>query len=135
MTSTNPDAACIAEIVALHALFESWLGAAGQGDFARFEAAFDPGFQMVMPSGRKLDRTEVLAFLHGARGSRGAGFRIAIEEAAVLHAAPPFMLMHYIERQWVGVQETARRASALFRLDATGPRWLFVQDTWVSPPP
>lgn len=134
MTSTNPEAACTGEILALHALFESWLGAAGQGDFCRFEAAFDPGFQMVMPNGRKLDRTEVLAFLRGARGSRGEGFRIAIEEAAVLHAAPPLMLMHYIERQWLGGQETARRASALFRLDSNGPSWLFVQETWVTPP-
>jgi hypothetical protein len=135
MTSTNPESACVAEIVALHELFESWLGAAGQGDFARFEAAFDPDFQMVMPNGRKLDRAGVLAFLQAARGSRGEGFRIAIEEAALLHAAPPLMLMHYIERQWLGGQETARRASALFRLDPSGPRWLFVQETWVSPPP
>ena len=135
MISTNPEASCVAEIVALHELFESWLGEAGQGDFARFEAAFDPGFQMVMPNGRKLDRAGVLAFLQGARGGRGAGFRIAIEEATALHAAPPLVLMHYIERQWLGGQETARRASALFRLTPTGPRWLFVQETWITPPP
>jgi hypothetical protein len=135
MISTSPESACTAEIIALHALFESWLGAAGQGDFARVESAFDPGFQMVMPNGRKLDRAGVLAFLHAARGSRGEGFRIAIEEATALHAASPLMLMHYIERQWLGGQETARRASALFRLDPAGPRWLFVQETWVSPPP
>ncbi len=134
MTSTNPEAACAAEISALHRLFETWLGAPNEGDFARFEAAFDAGFAMVMPGGRKLDRAAVLAFLRDARGSRGEGFRIAIEEVAVLQAAPPLMLMHYIERQWVGGQETARRASALFRMEPAGPCWLFVQETWITPP-
>ncbi|MGG5808034.1 hypothetical protein [Falsiroseomonas sp. CW058] len=127
--------ACAAEVVALHALFESWLGA-GQGDAARFEAAFDPGFAMVMPDGRKLDRAGVLDMLARGRGLRGAGFRIAVEDLAVLHAAPPLLLMHYVERQWLtGGVETARRAAALFRLAPGGPRWVFVQETWVTPPP
>jgi hypothetical protein len=135
MTSTSPEAAaCAAEIVALHAAFEAWLGAAGSGDAGRFEAAFDAGFAMVMPSGRMLQRAAVLAFLREGRGSRGAGFRIAIEDVAVLHATPPLLLMHYVERQWTGGQETARRASALFRVEAAGPRWLFVQESWITPP-
>lgn len=134
MTSTSPEAACAAEIVALHVLFESWLGEAGQGDFARFDAAFAEGFAMVMPNGRKLDRAAVLAFLREARGSRGADFRIWIEDAHALHVAGDQVLMHYLECQHVGGQDTARRASALFRLEAAGPRWLFVQETWVRPP-
>ena len=134
MTSINPEAACITEIVALHALFESWLGAPGGGDFARFEGAFADGFQMVMPNGSRLDRAGVLDFLRHARGGRGEGFRIAIEEAHVLHESAPVVLMHYIERQWLHGQETARRASALFRIGATGPCWLFVQETWITPP-
>jgi len=134
MTSINLEAACIAEIVALHTLFESWLGAPGGGDFAPFEGAFADGFQMVMPNGDRLDRAGVLDFLRHARGGRGVGFRIAIEEAHALHHSAPLMLMHYIERQWVRGQETARRASALFRIEATGPCWLFVQETWITPP-
>jgi len=134
MTSINPEAACIAEIVALHALFESWLGAPGSGNFARFENAFADGFQMVMPNGRCLDRASVLDFLRQSRGGRGEGFRIAIEEAHTLHHSAPFMLMHYIERQWLGGQETTRRASAVFRMEVTGPCWLFVQETWITPP-
>jgi hypothetical protein len=135
MTSTSPDvAACAAEIVALHRLFETWLGAPGEGDFARFEAAFAPGFAMVMPSGARLDRAAVLAFLRQARGSRGEDFRIAVEAIDVLHAAPPLLLLHYIERQWLHGQPTGRRASAMFRMEATGPSWLFVQETWITPP-
>jgi hypothetical protein len=125
---------CAAEIVALHQLFESWLGASGHGDFARFEAAFAPGFAMVMPGGARLDRAAVLAFLEGARGGRGEGFRIAIEDCFAQHEAPGLVLMHYVERQWLRGQETARRAAALFRTGPDGPRWLFVQETWITPP-
>lgn len=134
MTSTSPEAACIAEIVALHALFERWLRAPGDGDFARFERAFADGFGMVMPNGRRLDRAGVLDFLRHARGGRGEGFRIAIEEAYVLHEAAPLLLMHYVERQWLHGQETARRASALLQIGAADPRWLSVQETWILPP-
>jgi hypothetical protein len=128
-------AACRAEIVALHAVFERALGAPGEDASSRFETAFAPGFAMVMPNGRRLARAEVLAFLSSASGSRGDGFRIAIEDAAVLHAAPPLMLMHYVERQWVRGAETARRAAALFDVSGPIPRWLFVQETWITPPP
>jgi hypothetical protein len=43
--------------------------------------------------------------------------------------------MHYIERQWVAGAETARRAVALFDVAGDTPLWLFVQETWISPPP
>ncbi|HEV7264177.1 MAG TPA: hypothetical protein VGN83_04570 [Falsiroseomonas sp.] len=127
-------AACRAEIISLHRVFETTLGAPGADDAGRFAAAFAPGFAMVTPSGRQLDRDETLAFLAGARGVRGEGFRIAIEDIAVLHAAPPLMLMHYVERQWLHGHETARRAAALFRIEPERPRWLFVQETWITPP-
>jgi hypothetical protein len=123
---------CAAEIVSLHEVFEAVLGAPGQDDAGRFEAAFAPGFVMVGPTGRKLDRAGVLAFLREARGARGPGFRIAIEDIAVLHAAPPLFLLHYVERQWLHGTETARRAAALFRMEPGGPRWLFVQETWIG---
>ncbi len=131
---TDPAARCAEEIVALHRVFEATLGAPGTDDAGRYEAAFAPGFTMVMPNGHRLERAEVLAFLRGARGLRGAGFRIAIEDLAPLHVAPPLVLMHYVERQWVGGAETARRASALFDVSGGAPRWLFVQETWITPP-
>jgi hypothetical protein len=127
--------ACAAEIIALHEVFQRVLGAPSQDDAGRIEAAFAAEFVMIMPNGRRLDRAEVIAFLRQARGARGEGFRISIEEVSVLHAAPPLMLMHYLERQFLHGYETTRRAAALFRMDPAGPRWLFVQETWVSPPP
>ena len=131
---TDPATACAEEIVSLHRVFEAVLGAPCEEGTDRFDAAFAPGFAMVMPNGRRLDRAAVLDFLRGARGARGAGFRIAIEDAAPLHVAPPLVLMHYIERQWVGGAETARRACALFDIGGPTPRWLFVQETWITPP-
>jgi hypothetical protein len=127
---------CAAEVVDLHRVFEAVLGAPGQDDAGRFDAAFAPGFAMVAPTGTRLDRAGVLAFLRQARGTRGPGFRIAVEDIAPLHVAPPLVLMHYVERQWLaGGIETARRAAALFRVEPGGPRWLFVQETWITPPP
>jgi len=131
---TDPATLCAAEIIALHEVFQATLGASGADDAGRYEAAFAPGFTMVMPNGRRLERAEVLAFLRGARGVRGAGFRIAIEDATPLHIALPLVLMQYIERQWVGGAETTRRASALFDVSGDAPRWLFVQETWMMPP-
>jgi hypothetical protein len=131
---TDPAARCAAEIVSLHEVFQATLGAPGADDAGRYEAAFAPGFTMVTPNGRRLDRAAVLDFLRDARGARGAGFRIAIEDAAPLHVAPPLVLMHYIERQWIGGAETARRACALFDIGGPTPRWVFVQETWIAPP-
>jgi hypothetical protein len=123
--------ACAAEIAALHAAFEAWLGR-GVGRMDRFAAAFDPAFVMVTPDGRRLDRSAVLGFLEAGRGRRGAGFRIAVEEVLPLHAASPLVLMHYVERQWGGAERTARRSAALFQVGPSGPRWLFVQETWIA---
>jgi hypothetical protein len=120
----------VREIVALHREFERWLGT-GEGDFARFEAAFDTGFVMVMPDGRRLDRQAVLDFLGGGRGTR-AGLRIAVEEVAPVLHAPPIVLMHYVERQWTGAGITARRSAALFRVTGGAAQWLFVQETWIA---
>ena len=65
---TDPATRCAEEIVALHRVFEATLGAPGTDDAGRYEAAFAPGFTMVMPNGHRLERAEVLVFLRGARG-------------------------------------------------------------------
>ena len=134
---TDLAAAAIREAIDLHIVFEAWLSS-GEASFARIEAALDPGFRMVTPEGRLVTRDEVLDRLAGAAGARGAGFRIAVEEPLLLAAPPGHVLLHYLERQWTGGAETLRRSAVLFRADAAGPnglRWLFVQETWITPPP
>ncbi len=130
---TDPAATALAEVQDLHRVFETWLGR-GEGDFARFEAAFEPGFHMVHPGGRLMDRAATLAMLRDGRGVRGPGFRIAVEEARVLHLAGPLVLVGYVERQWLATGETARRATALLRAGSGRPSWLHVQETWITPP-
>jgi hypothetical protein len=117
-----------AEIVALHDAFVGWIGR-GQGDFARFEAAFDHGFTLIQPSGAMLDRDGVLAMLRRLKGARGAGFAIACEEIRPLRVEGGLALMHYAERQGA----TLRRSTALFRDGTPHPVWLAVQETWISP--
>jgi hypothetical protein len=121
----------IGEVVALHDAFTAWLGA-GAGAFGPIEAALAPGFAMVPPDGQLHDRAAVLARLRSARGLRGAQFRIAIENAAILHAQGDMALVRYVERQWA--PDSARRAVALLRWQNDAWRWLWVQETWSEPP-
>ncbi len=124
--------ACAQEIAALHAAFQAWLGLPAGGQMTRFDAAFEPGFHLITPEGKLLDRAAVLEFLSAGCGTRGRDFRIEVEDVRLLHAAPPFALMHYIERQWLFGDETARRSTALMRLGPEGPRWLHVQETRIA---
>lgn len=121
----------VAEIVALHDAFTAWLGA-GTGDFGAIDRALAPGFAMVPPDGRLLDRDAVMGFLRAGRGVRGGAFRIGIEDGAVLHAQADLALVRYIERQWS--PGSARFSSALLRWQAGAWRWLWVQETWLVPP-
>jgi hypothetical protein len=118
------------EIVALHDAFTAWIGR-GEGDFARFEAAFAEGFTLIQPSGAMLDRAGVLAMLQRLKGARGPAFIIACEDIRPLHVAGDQALMHYTERQGA----TLRRSTALFRDGTPHPLWLAVQETWITPPP
>jgi hypothetical protein len=117
------------EIVALHDAFSAWIGR-GEGEFARFEAAFAEGFTLIQPSGLLLERDGVLAMLRRLRGARGPDFAIACEEIRPLHVAGGLALMHYAERQGASL----RRSTALFRDAAPRPLWLAVQETWLQAP-
>jgi hypothetical protein len=121
----------LAEVVMLHDAFTAWLGA-GTGEFAAIDAALAPGFAMVPPDGRMLERDDVIGFLRAGRGRRGAAFRIGIEGAAVIHAQADMALVRYIERQWS--PDSARRSVALLRWQDRAWRWLWVQETWLAPP-
>lgn len=122
----------VEEIVDLHRVFEAWIGR-GEGNPARFEAAFDPDFAMVPPDGRTMDRAAVLAMLERARGARGTGFRIMVEAPVVVWRSGAHVLVGYVERQWSDAGETARRSTALMRgRDEGAPAWCFVQETWIT---
>jgi hypothetical protein len=132
----------ISEIVRLHAVFDGWLSgrAAPDGEALRkVEAALGPTFSMVPPNGRRLDRAGVIGWLAGAHGSRGAAFRIWIEEAALIIRHGDTAIFSYDECQHMDGKDTRRKATVVFALDKwhgqTLPRnliWLAVHETWVA---
>ena len=125
--------AVLQEVEALHACFARWLGA-GEGAFADIAAALDPSFEMVMPDGVLVDRGVVLDRLRAAKGSRGASFAIAIEDASAKPVAQAHALAAYVERQEQDGRTTSRRASAILQMEPRAPRgflWLHVHETWM----
>lgn len=130
-----------AEIEDLHAFFVRWLNAVDPDPrltLERFTAVADPGFRLVPPSGGVLGRREVIAWLAGARASRGVPgqpFSIWTEDIEVTTLAPGLCLATYVERQSGGPGVAARRSSALFR-DAPGTpngvAWLHVHETAIE---
>jgi hypothetical protein len=128
-------AAAITEIEELHDAFARWMGPGDDTVFARFEAAFAPGFSMLGPSGARLDRTGVLDMLRSRRAAFGPEFRIDIRNAIQLAAGPGFLAVGYDEIQANRPGPLNRRASAVFLPDAAGPnglRWLLVHETWIA---
>jgi hypothetical protein len=135
----NPVAvSALEEIVGLHGFFESWLrGHCPDTDaaFARLEAALAESFSIVTPDGERLGRTEVVARLRQAHGSKGRHglFRIAILDPEVLYDNPPLVVLGYVEEQVSCETVTRRRATALLE-SAQGPglQWLAVHETWIG---
>ena len=126
------------EVVDLHGFFEDWLGGTGPDSadaFDRLESALAETFTMVAPDGRRRSRTEVLAWLRQAYGSRGGRgpFRIEIQEPELLYLDPPLVLLGYVEVQSAGGALTRRRSTALLAA-APGerPRWLALHETWTD---
>lgn len=126
------------EVLALHAVFEGWLGGTlppSDEAFARVEAALAPTFSMVSPEGEVVARTPLLAGLRGAHGAKGRQglFRIAVEDMAVLHLEPPLVVLRYSERQSQGEACTIRHSTAVFRAAPAAPcgvEWIALQETW-----
>lgn len=140
MTSTPPEplaGRALAEVRELHRFLAAWLGAGAAGEIGRLEAALAPGFRMVSPQGALLGRDQVVAAVTAGRGSRGATFAIAIEEAEARGLGPGLCLVTYVERQEGPDGVTARRSSALLADTPGAPngvRWLHLHETWIAAP-
>jgi len=129
------------EVIALHEVFEAWLGGAlplSDDLFERVEASLAPSFTMVPPDGKALSRAEVIASIrtgYGVRGREGA-FRIAIADFETLHVAPPLVAVRYVEVQQQGQGTSRRRSSALLQASArslSGMEWLVLHESWMTP--
>ncbi|MBM6580771.1 hypothetical protein ILT44_11310 [Microvirga sp. BT689] len=133
--------AALREIADLHAFFEAWLSGTAENTgtvFSRVESSLGEEFTIVSPSGRRLQRSDVIGWLwetHGTRANQGP-FHIAIAEPELLLLRPPLVLLGYVEEQTVGDVVTRRQSTALFDVSIESGqrvRWLALHETWISP--
>lgn len=131
----SEEAAC-REVVELHRFFERWLAGRSDADpMQRLEGALAECFELVGPDGRSVRRQALVEGLRDGFASRGADFRIRVEDVRARTLAEDLYHVTYVERQERAGRETARTASALLRRRAEPPggfSWLHVQETWLS---
>ena len=124
----------IGEVVELHQFFERWLTGAmeqTQSVFARLNGALAEGFRMIEPSGKDLNRAELLdAFWH-AHGVQPEPLIIEIKHPKALLIGAATALVTYEEWQ-TGADTTARISSALICETEQGFEWQHVHETWLA---
>ncbi len=123
------------EVVALHALFEAWLREGGPDvDFSECEASMGRDFRMISPDGAIMERTAIIAWIRGARRSRGPDFTVQASDPLAIWASESSVLLEYTEQQYRDGRTTRRRSTALFHADPAAPRgvvWRHLQETWL----
>ena len=129
------------EVIDLHDFFTLWFRpVAGQPPaltLGRCSAALADDFRQIAPDGSLYQRAPLLARLGQARGSRPAGFTIAVEVINVIWSTDDAVLLDYVERQYGHGQETQRRSTALLTRSAAAPGgvvWRHLQETWLQQP-
>ncbi len=123
------------EIVALHEFFQQWYrGELKPSDFARFEQALAPDFQIITPNGKLLSRADIVAAVRQQRGSDPAA-TLEIRNVELVAADTDIAVFRYEE--WQGSAEISARgrlSTVVFRRrdDAGhGLIWRQVQETWL----
>jgi hypothetical protein len=118
-------------IEVLHRFFEGWIGGTIEytpENFGYLETAFAGDFTMVTPTGARQDRKQVLGELRNDWGAV-PGIKIWIEDVVLLHEDRATIAALYTEHQSVNGTSNRRVSTALFRKNAGGLSWLFVQET------
>ena len=131
------EARCHEEVVALHDTIEGWLAGKlpqTEAAYERFSAAMADDFEIISPSGSRLDRDAIVASLRAAHGTQGATFEISVRNIRTRLLSPPLALLTYEEWQSDGSRTTARLSSVLLREDPGKPgavAWVHLQETWL----
>ena len=132
------DGVCRREIEALHVFFEDWFtGRVADTDkaFERCTGALAPGFEMVTPDGKSLDRDTALIGIRAAHGSHAPdGFRIWLRAARVRPVTDGLSIVTYEEWQTRKTVTRGRLSTALLGLRPEAPggvEWLSVHETWL----
>jgi hypothetical protein len=128
---------CHNEVVALHVMIEEWLaGKRPDTDdaFRRFSEAMADDFEIIPPSGARLDRDAIVASFRCAHAARSRDFSLTIKNIRTRMLAPPLALVTYEEWQSEHGVTTARVSTVLLR-DAPGSpagiAWVHLHETWL----
>lgn len=122
------------EIEEMHQFFVGWFnGKVEQSVFDKFMSRFDNTVKYIDADGSLHDRTALVGFLGGARGT-GSDFRIAIRDVKVRHLSDSYVIATYTEWQRQatssGRKESARLTTLV--LSRTKPfRWMHIHETWL----
>ncbi len=132
--------ACQNEIDELHRCFDDWFNGRTSRTpeaFGRIESVLGEAFVIVMPQGRKVERTPLLKGLYDAHTAR-ADIRIWIENVRVVAEDDALVVAEYEEWQEEGGVITSRHSIVVFQRNAdlpNGLEWLRVHETWFDGTP
>jgi len=128
--------AAILEVEALHQFFQNWFtGAIPDNDkmFARLCSVMAPGFEMVDPKGRTVDRAALLTAIRPMHGKyRRLPFRIEIHRPRCRALGMGLILVSYEEWQDTDGEITSRQSTAVLRQVSGKPNglvWEHVHET------
>ena len=136
---------CEREVRELHTFFEAWFnGTVPSTDdaFSRLPAVLAPDFKLVSPSGRCIDRDQVIELVRTNHPDfkatpPDAEVEIRIDRFTVHLETADFILVRYQEWQARGGPATGRQSSAVFRVNDSAPlglQWIHLHETWITPP-
>ena len=132
-------AAVTREIETLHVFFERWFrGEEPEEGFMRLRQHLGASFEMVTPSGNRLELEPLLKGLQSARGTNPR-FRIEVRSVALLHVDDSVVVARYQEWQWGAKHskptDNARWSTVIFDRDVSRPNgvaWRWLQETFFS---
>lgn len=134
-TGTDVGEAFSDEVERLHRFFTEWYAGTPDRHFGDFDDATAPTFHLVVPDGRVLRRSEIVAAVRDAGGS--GGITIEIRNPCVRYDDGSIVIGTYEEHQVRDGRPSARQSTAVMRRDPDTPggfSWLAVHETWISEP-
>ncbi|MHA1444154.1 MAG: hypothetical protein ACTSR4_05320, partial [Candidatus Hodarchaeales archaeon] len=125
------------EIIGLHQFFENWYSAEvdnTSAEFNRFESVLHKDFEIIIPSGGKMEKLKLLELIKGEYGKFKAfeKFSITIEDIDYRFIGSEMSLVTYKE---IGISEDGPKHSlitAVFRRNPeliNGVEWLHIHET------
>ena len=124
------------DVVSTHELIRDWLAGATTNAAlcTALLARFAPGFSMISPTGKVLDKAGLAAFFNTAAGSR-PGLHMQIADLVLLQQSEHGATVSYRERQTqAGAQPTERWSTVVYEKTPEGRLlWRHLHETWAAP--